>query len=167
MKQYNQHPDTHWCTYYASATAIARDCGLELSYDDLKAIAELMKRYRFPWSKGYSISIVSKVIIKYIKDKYNKDIWFKRTNVYTYEGKSMVLFSSKIDAGYIIDIKDWVFDGDMPSKWWDHMRCMYIDDNWDKYMVENFLWLVPYNIIKFGKRVPKGIKTVWYIYYNK
>ena len=167
MKQYNQHPDNKWCTYYASATAIARDCLLELSYDDLKAIAKLMERYRYPWTKSYSIETTSNVVIKYIKDFYNKDIWFKRVNVYQYDWDATVLFSSKIDTSYILDLKDGIFNWDMPTKWEDHVRCLYKDKNWDRHIVENFLWILPHNDILIGKRIPKWIKTVWYIYYNK
>lgn len=167
MKQYNQHPDIHWCTYYASATNIAYNTWLELSLDDLKAISNLMVRYKRWWRSWYTMEDASKVVINYIKWAYNKNIWVAEVDTRKVSWKQMIVIMWKIDANYVFDIKDWKLEKELPKKWEWHARCIYKDDNWIWHLVENFLWILPYNDIIIGKELPKWISNLWYVYYNK
>lgn len=166
MKQYNQHPDKHWCTYYASATAIGNNCWIELTMNDIKIISVLMQRYAYPWRSWYSIVDASKVIIKYVKDIYKKDIGVVTVNTREYKWPDLIVINWKINAWYVFDIKDWKLERELPTSWENHARCIYLKDS-VYHLVENFYWLLPYNDIIIGKSLPKGISTLWYRYYTK
>lgn len=164
MKQYCQHPDTKWCTYYSSATAIANNCWIELTKQDLENIAGIMAK-SVAWKMfGYSMWLASRVVIEYIKKTYNKTVYMKTVAIDKYKWKELIVFTGKIDANYVFDIKDWVLNTELPSKWDWHARCIYND--WkDWYIVENFVWILPHNIIKVGAILPKSLWNLWYLYY--
>lgn len=164
MKQYNQHPDKHWCTYYASATAIANNLSIELTNDELKAISVIMERHKVWRKTWYSLDVTSKVVIDFIKSAYKKVINVKQVDVSKYEWDKLIVVSWKIDSNYVFDIKDWVLSSPLPIKWEWHARCIYKKD-WVWYMVENFLWLLPFNVIKIWPSLPKWISRLWYLFY--
>jgi hypothetical protein len=72
--QYCQHPDKVGCTYYAFATALANDCNIVLTKEDLQTISQRMLMSK-PWRrKSYNQDVTNKVAISYVKEKYNKTI---------------------------------------------------------------------------------------------
>lgn len=167
MKQYCQHPDIIWCTYYASATAIANNCNITLTDDDLKAIGVIMKRYRMPWMKWYPMVLARKIVIDYIKTVYNKTVYVKEINIKEYTGNELIVFSGKINTWYVFDIKDGTLNTALPTTWEGHARCLYKDTDWIWHIVENFLWILPYNIITVWKELPQWLNSLGYVYYTK